>query len=119
MLNNPPATLEDLKQAEQEREHLDESWANDTSGNPDKYFARRQAARRRVRALTAQLKVQGDLPMTEHEQLCAAIDAQNLNARSGQVVDHEGRRYRRRFFPEEKSRSGKTVTEWGQTWEAV
>jgi len=119
MSSEQRATLQDLKQAEQERERLDESWINDTSGNPDKYFARRQAARRRVRALTAQLKAQGDLPMTEHEQLCAAIDAQHPNARSGEVVEHAGQRYRRRFVPEEKSRSGKTVTEWGRTWESV
>lgn len=119
MPSAPQATLEDLKQAQEERERLDESWASDTSGNPDKYFARRQAARRRVRALTAQLKAQGDLPMTEHEQLCTAIDARHPNARSGEIVEHAGHRYRRRFFPEEKSRSGKTVTEWGCTWEAV
>jgi hypothetical protein len=47
------------------------------------------------------------------------IDAQHPSARSGEVVEHAGQRYRRRFFPEEKSRSGKTVTEWGRTWEAV
>lgn len=32
MPNEPRATLEDLKKAEQERERLDESWASDTSG---------------------------------------------------------------------------------------
>jgi hypothetical protein len=66
------ATLQDLKQDQDELERLDERWASDTSGNLDKYFARRLAARRRAWALTAQLKSQGDLAMTEHEQLCAA-----------------------------------------------
>lgn len=119
MSYEPRATPQELEHAKAELARLDESWASDTSGNPDKHFARRQAARRRVRALTAQLKAQGDLPMTAHEQLCAAIDAEHPNARSGEIVEHAGQRYRRRFFPVEKSRSGKTVTEWGRTWEAV
>ncbi len=100
MTNEPRATLEELKQAEAERYRWDESWASDTSGNPDKYFAKRKAARRRVRVLTAQLKARGDLTVTEHERLCAAIDAEHPKAQSGEIVEHAGQRYRRRFFPE-------------------
>jgi hypothetical protein len=119
MAEEARATLQDLKQAQVDLALWDDRWANDTSGNPDKHFSKRQAARSRVRALTAKLKAQGDLPMTDHERLCATLDRVHPKARSGEVVEHDGLRYRRRFFPEEKSRSGKTVTEWGRTWEAV
>ena len=117
MIKDDRVTVQDLEQAQQDVASWDDRWANDTSGNPDKYFARRQAARRRVRAITAQLKVQGDLAMTDHERLCAILDSRHPTARSGEVIDFDGKRYRRRFFPEEMSRSGKTVTEWGRTWE--
>lgn len=118
MISEARATLQDLEQAQQDVVLWDDHWASDTSGNPDKHFSRRQTARRRVRTITAQLKAQGDLPMTDHERLCASLDSLYPKAKSGAVVEHEGQRYRRRFFPEEKSRSGKTVTEWGRTWEA-
>lgn len=111
------ATLEDLERARADLSRWDDRWANDSSNNPNKYWSERQAARRRVRELTAKLKSQGDLEMTDHERLCAVLDSIVPNASNGQVIDHEGVRYRRRFFPEEKSRSGKTVTVWGRTWE--
>lgn len=119
MSDDQPATLQDLDQAPADVTLWDERWANDGSNNPNKYWAQRQAARRRVRELTAMLKLQGDLEMTDHERLCATLDAIAPNTRSGEVVEHDGLRYRRRFFPEEKSRTGKTVTAWGRTWEKL
>lgn len=119
MSDDQHATLQDLDQAQADVTLWDERWANDGSNNPNKYWAQRQAARRRVRELTAILKLQGDLEMTDHERLCATLDAIAPNARSGEVVEHHGLRYRRRFFPEEKSRTGKTVTAWGRTWEKL
>jgi hypothetical protein len=41
------------------------------------------------------------------------------DAKSKQVVDFRGKRYRRTFFPLEMSRSGKTVIEWGKGWEQI
>jgi hypothetical protein len=35
---------------------------------------------------------------------------------STEIVEFEGRRYQRRFYPLERSRSRKTVTEWGREW---
>lgn len=119
MSDDGRATLEDLDQAQADVTLWDERWVNDGSNNSNKYWAQRQAARRQVRELTAMLTLQGDLEMSDHERLCAALDAIAPNARSGQVVDHNGQRYRRRFFPEEKSRTGKTVTAWGRTWEKL
>lgn len=96
--------MEDLKHAQDDVALWDDRWASDTSGNPEKHFSRRQAARQRVRTITQQLKAQGDLPMSDQERLCATLDGLHPKARSGEVVELEGQRYRRRFFPEEKSR---------------
>lgn len=119
MSDDQPATLQDLDQAQADVTLWDERWANDGSNSPNKYWAQRQAARRRVRELTAMLKLQGDLEMTDHERLCATLDAIAPNTRSGEVVEHDGLRYRRRFFPEEKNRTGKTVKAWRRTWEKL
>ncbi len=119
MTDEGRATLEDLEQARAAVLQWDDAWANDSSNNPNKHHSQRQSARRRVRDLTARLKAQGDIEMPEHERLCAALDALSPNARSGQIVAHGDARYRRRFFPEEKSRTGKSVTVWGRTWEKV
>lgn len=55
--------------------------------------------------------------MTEHERLCAELDRRFPDADHGIVIEHEGTSYCRRYYPLEKSRSGKSVTRWGRTWE--
>lgn len=90
-------TLEDLQEAKADVAHWDDAWANDSSNNPNKFSSHRRNARRRLHELTAQLKAQGDLESTDHERLCATLDTAAPKARSGQVVDHDGARYRRRF----------------------
>jgi hypothetical protein len=112
-----PASREDLEAAQADVAHWEERWANDSSNNPNKFAAQRRDARRRVDALTAKLKAQGDLPMTAHEVLCSELDRRFPGAGHGVVVEHEGVSYRRRFFSLEKSRSGKSVTRWGHSWE--
>jgi hypothetical protein len=41
------------------------------------------------------------------------------NAQSKEIVEHNGKKYRRRYWPLEKSRSGKTVKEWDKSWVMV
>ena len=103
MSDDHRATPQDLDQAQADVTLWDERWANDNSNNPNKYWSQRQAARRRVRVLTAMLELQGDLEMTDHERLCATLDAFVPNARSGQVVEHDGLRYRRRSTPKKRA----------------
>jgi hypothetical protein len=55
-------------------------------------------------------------PLTEKELLDKELDEAFPNAQSKQIVEHKGRKYRRRFWPLDKSRSGKTVHEWGCDW---
>jgi hypothetical protein len=114
-----PVAREDLEAAQAEAARWDDRWANDTSNNPNKFSAQRRDAHRRVDELTAALKAQGDQPMTDHEELCAELDRRFPDADHGTVVEHEGVSYRCRFYPLEKSRSRKSVTRWGRSWERV
>lgn len=109
-------TIEDLEQAKANLASLEERDSMDTSGNPDKYHTRIQAARRNVRNLEEGLKAAGVIPYTEQEQLEQRIDAAFANADNHQIVEFEGGRYQRRFHPLSKSRSGKSVLEWGKSW---
>ncbi|MGI9303753.1 MAG: hypothetical protein ACR2RB_13785 [Gammaproteobacteria bacterium] len=36
-----------------------------------------------------------------------------------QIVEYEGQKYIKRFWPRDKSRSGKTVYDWGSRWEPI
>jgi len=73
----------------------------------------------RVREIESPLKESGALPKTEHEKLESELDRLFPNARSKEIVEHEGRRYQRRFTPLERSRSRKSVTAWGKSWDKV
>lgn len=117
MVNEKRATIEDLEKARADLSAWDERWANNRSNNPNKFHSQRTEARRRVDDLTSRLKAQGDLPMTEHEKACAQLDLLAPNANQGDIIEFEGYRWRRSFYPVEKSRSGKSVTQWGKTWE--
>lgn len=114
-----PVTREDLEVAQAEAARWDDRWANDTGNNPDKFNARRRDARRRVEDLIAALKAQGDLPMMDHEVLCAELDRRFPDTSHGAVVEHGGVSYRCRFYPLQRSRSRKSVTRWGHSWERV
>ena len=72
-----------------------------------------------MRIIEDALKADGAISLTEKEQLEKELDAACPNAKSKQVVEHGGRRFQRRFWPVEKSRSGKSVTEWGRGWTEV
>jgi hypothetical protein len=112
-------TLEDLEKARQKLASIQEHWANYTGNNPDKYDSDLKAARREIRIIESYLKSTGALPLTEQEQLDKLLDSLHPNAQSREIVEHEGKRYQKRFYPIEKSRSRKTVTEWGSHWELL
>lgn len=119
MANDARVTLEDLADAKAVLARVEDRDAGYMRGNPNKYHSSLNAARRSVYELTRALKAQGDLALSEHEQLCAKIDQVAPNADSGQIVEFDGAEYKRRFIPLLKSRSGKTVELWDKTWETV
>ena len=112
-------TLADLENARRELERWQERWADSSSNNPDKHEGAIRAARRLVREIEDALKDAGTIPLTEQERLEQELDRIFPSARSQEVVEFEGRRYQRIFFPLEKSRSRKRVTAWGQEWRLV
>ena len=47
------------------------------------------------------------------------LDRMFPGAQHGEVVDYQGKQYRRRYYPEQLGRSGWAVKKWGRTWEEV
>lgn len=113
------ATLEELEEARRELARWNERFDNYSGNNPNKYQSDISAARQRVRNLEDDLKAAGTLPRSAQEQLETELDRAFPDARSKQVVEYQGRKYLRRFWPLERSNSGKTVIQWGKGWELV
>lgn len=112
-------SLEDYESAKNDLKRWTEAWGNYSGNNPNKYKSDIKSAERRVRVIETHLKEQGLLEMSEQERLEAQLDKSFPKAKSKEIVEFEGKKYRRRFFPLEKSRSRKTVAEWGKSWELV
>ena len=112
-------TLEDYEKAKAELTCWREAWNNYTGNNPDKYQTDIRNAARRMREIERCLKNAGLLEWTEREKLEGELDRMFPNAQSKETVEYRGKKYLRRYWPLEKSRSGKTVNEWGKSWELV
>jgi hypothetical protein len=112
-------TLDDLEKARERLRGWEDRFDRYTGNNPNKYQTDIKAARREVRLIEDALKADDALPLTEQERLAKVLDAAFPDAESKQIVEHGGRRFQRHFWPIEKSRSGKTVTEWGRGWTEV
>ena len=109
-------TINDLELAQIEMDQWNERWDNYSGNNPNKYQSNIKIAARKVRTIAAYLKKTGAISSTEQEILEQNLDKVFPNAKSREIVEYESRKYQRRFWPIEKSRSGKTVTQWGKGW---
>ncbi|MER2926818.1 hypothetical protein [Serratia nevei] len=114
-----PYTIDDYKLAQDELERVNAKWDRYSGNNPNKYRSEISAAKSRVRAIENSLKSQGVMPLSEKEILERELNREFPNARSKQIVEFHGKQYIKKFFPLERSRSGKSVTEWGSCWELV
>ncbi len=54
--------------------------------------------------------------ITEEEKISEELDRLYPNAKSKSIVEYKGEKYQIHYFPLSKSRSGKTVHEWGHSW---
>ena len=113
---NTNFSLDDLTVAQAELTRWDDAYANDSSNNPNKYEAQRRDARSAVRRISEYLKIQGVIEKSEAEKLTEELDRLYPNAQSKTSVVHNGVTYQIRYFAIEKSRSRKTVKEWGHEW---
>lgn len=109
-------TLEDLENARKKLEGVQERWANYTGNNPNKYESDLKSARREIRIIEDYLKSSGVIPLSEKEQLDRLLDRLHPNAQSKEIIEHDGKRYQKRFYPVERSRSRKNVKEWESHW---
>ncbi len=112
-------TLEDLIKAQEELALWEGRWERYDGNNPNKYQADIKNAQSNVRTIREALKASGVLERSEKEKLEVNLDAAFPNAQSKQIVEFEGKKYQRRFYPLRRSRSGKSVVEWGKTWEPM
>lgn len=112
-------TLNDLERAKSDLRGSQDRFDDYTGNNPDKYASDLRTAREAVRLIEATLKADGTIARTPHEELERVLDGLYPNARSKEIVEHEGQRYQRRFTPLERSRSRKTVTAWDRSWVKV
>ncbi len=112
-------TFDDLENARATLQVSEDRFDRYSGNNPNKYQSDIKTARRNVRVIEDALKAQGVLPLTERENLEKELDAAYPDAKSKQIVEYNGRRFQRQFWPVEKSRSGKTVTDWGSGWTEI
>lgn len=112
-------TLQDLELAKADLAGWLTRFADYTGNNPDKYQADIKSAREKVRVIEAALKEDGTIQMSAHEKLEQTLDRLFPDANSKEIVEYEGQKYQRRYTPIERSRSRKSVTVWGKSWERL
>ncbi len=109
-------TLNDYEAAKEELAGYEKAWEEYMGNNPDKYRSQIQQARSKVRHIEEELKTAGLLPMSEEEAFNKKLDTAFPDTQHKEVVEFEGCFYQRVYYPLAKSRSGKTVAEWGKDW---
>ncbi|OED52279.1 hypothetical protein BEI46_18390 [Aliivibrio fischeri] len=112
-------TLNDLKEAEDNLALWEKRWENYDGNNPNKYQSDLRNGRESVRAIRESLKNQGVLPKSDKELLENELDIAFPEAQSNDIVVYKGNKFKRKFWPLEKSRSRKSVVSWGRGWEEV
>lgn len=112
-------SLTELEEARRGLQAALERWENYDGNNPDKYRTQIAEARVLVHEIETKLKAAGVLGLSEDEKLFKELDKLFPNVMSKEVVEHQGRRFRRRFTPVATSLSGKTAKAWRASWEEV
>lgn len=112
-------TLEDLENARAKLKHQEERWSSYRGNNPNKYRSDVKSARFTYRLIQDYLKSIGVIELTEKEKLEKELDEKFPDVQSKEIVEYNGKRYKRLYFPGGVSNSGKTVKSWGRTWEEL
>ncbi|MNF86598.1 hypothetical protein D3C84_690390 [compost metagenome] len=113
-------TIEDLNNANAELDEVAERWsAAYSTSRPNPLDTEAKAAAEKVRQIEEDLKRRGLLPYTDHELLEESLDEAYPDAQSREIALYNGKRYQRRFYPLEKSKSGKSVRQWRKAWEPL
>ena len=108
--------LEQLTEAEAELRGVLDRFDSYMGNNPNKYRSRIKNARKRCDYLITLCKIKGLIPHTEYELLNAKLNAAFPNAKSKQIVELDGVKYKNTYTPAQLSNSRKTVKSWHQEW---
>jgi hypothetical protein len=110
-------TINDLKKANAELDEMEKQWvAAGLADGSNPLDGEAKLVAGKVREIEEDLKRRGIIPYTDHELAEESLDAAFPNAQSKEVVTYNGKKYQRRFYPIEKSKTGKTVRKWGKEW---
>lgn len=105
-------SLEDLKEAERNFEHRSDLWVKEEDGEkPNRHSSEAKKAAQHFKQVTEYLKVNGIIPFTDGELTQESLDQEYPYAQSREVVELNGVRYQKRFYPKKRSKWGKSVTE--------
>ena len=116
MTPDQPQTIEDLEAARINLKRELDRWENYGGNNPDKYKTAIADARVVVHDIESKLKAAGLLELSDEERRFKELDRLFPDAGTRQVVEHEGRKFQRKFTPVATSLSGKTVKAWRAYW---
>jgi hypothetical protein len=112
-------TLKDLETARQNLKHQCDRSNQYSGNNPNKYRSDIKSARSNVRIIEDALKTNGEIPLSEQELLEKDLDKAFPDASNKQIVQFQKKNFQRRFWPADKSNTGKTVTRWERSWAEI
>lgn len=112
-------SLEDLAEAKAELQIQNARWENYSGNNPNKFYTQIEEAKLKVYLIETELKQSGLIQLSPNEARDALLDEAFPNAKSKEIVDWQGKKYKKCFSPVSKSRSGKTVYGWRKYWREV
>jgi hypothetical protein len=113
--NNHEQLLTNVAAAQVERDAAAQDWDRYNGNNPNPPALKRlRTASQALECAIEVAKAAGAMERTEAELLSMALDKAHPNARSNEVVAHEGRQYRRKFVP-----TGDKNRPWDRFWEPL
>jgi hypothetical protein len=112
-------TVEDLETARAELDCCVAAFDRAQTSYHEQLSAQIRAASRKVREIENYLRMHGLIELNPQQRLQAALDSVFPNAQHGDIVQYQDQRYRLRYFPEAKCRSGWGVRTWGKRWEQL
>tara|TARA_B100000809_G_scaffold123410_1_gene121530 strand:+ start:1071 stop:1418 length:348 start_codon:yes stop_codon:yes gene_type:complete len=107
--------LTQLAEAKASLESIWDSFDRYNGNNPKKYQSAISRATSAYYSLERRCKAEKLIPYTEDELVGQRLDAAFPNAKSKQIVELDGVKYKRTFSPN-FSNSGKTIVSWDRDW---
>ena len=111
-------TLVDLEAAKVVLASAEDRLDRYSGNNPNKHRSACELAFANVQMIEAYLKQIGAIPLSDTEILERELDRLFPNVANKEIVEHDGKRYQRKFAPTRRVHSG-GVAAWRRYWTAV